>query len=561
MEAPVRHFLKRLYMLALLASFGVTGCSDLGVTNPNAADASRVLQTPGDLETLVAGSFRTWWNGSQAAASGGPIMANQSFMFSSWPANFGMYFYSQLPSPAIVNSATHGFYSEMLGYNWHWNYRALAAVADGLSALGEVDNQGAVNMERLTAFARLVQGLAHGSLALLYDEAWIIDETTERVGADGAALPLETQPYQEVLEAALGYLDEAIALSTGASWSIPSSWMSRTVDAEELARVAASFKAQFRANVARTPEERAAVDWAALIADIDNGITSDFGMMIQFGGGQWLSTMASTFTNPSVGWAQVSYFMDGMADQSGMYQDWLSYPVSDRRPRFPDGSPRLIITPDQRFPQGTTLEEQLDNPGMPHAVTGSPHIIVGHRDWRQDARGTHRWSVYQRMVALSVREGGTTQTSYPIITLREMDLLRAEAAMHGGPTTLAEAADLINASRTAAGLSPTDAAGTNADCVPRLPDGSCGELFEMLKWEKRMEIAFFGLHSVPWWFDMRGWGDLYLGTPLHRPVPCEARTVIRALDPGAPECTTYGGVDGEFASPGSSYGFPHEGGE
>jgi len=60
-------------------------------------------------------------------------------------------------------------------------------------------------------------------------------------------------------------------------------------------------------------------------------------------------------------------------------------------------------------------------------------------------------------------------------------------------------------------------------CVPRVPQPpdftttACGNIFEALKWEKRMETAFIGYGS--WYFDDRGWGDLPEGTALNWPVP------------------------------------------
>ena len=89
--------------------------------------------------------------------------------------------------------------------------------------------------------------------------------------------------------------------------------------------------------------------------------------------------------------------------------------------------------------------------------------------------------------------------------------------------------------------------------MPRLPNGTCGSLFEMLKWEKRMETFLAGPYISSWYFDGRGWGDLYRGTPLQFPIPDEQ---VQVLGLGA--AYTFGGVGGQFASTGSSYAFPGE---
>lgn len=142
--------------------------------------------------------------------------------------------------------------------------------------------------------------------------------------------------------------------------------------------------------------------------------------------------------------------------------------------------------------------------------------------------------------------------SQPEITLAEMRLLKAEGLYRRGD--LAGAAAIVHETRVVAGLNPTDAFGSNTSCVPRLPDGSCGGLWEMLKWEKRLEVVWTGLAGANWWFDGRGWGDLWKDSPLHYPVPCEELTILQMLP-----CNSYGGPGGPMASPGSTYQYTGEG--
>jgi hypothetical protein len=549
MEILMKHLMRKTTSLAVAMLLGLTACADLDVVNPNAANAERALGTPGDVESLVAGSFRSWWLSSHHQNSGAPINANASFMFASWPANFGMVFYSQIPRVAIVNLSTDTFYNEAVGYVWNQNYRALSAVAQGLAALGDpevTEGLGASRVLRARAFGKFMQGMAHGSLALHYSQAWIVDENSDLFDDMGVAIPQQLHPYEDVMDAALGYFDDAIALAEGASFTTPAGWMSVAVSASDLARIAHSMKARYRANVARTPTEREAVDWQAVIDDVDAGVTGAWNMRYSWFGDPFWNLMAAQFSNATVGWAQMSYQMHGMADQSGMYQDWLSITPHSRMPDFENGEPRLIITPDLRFPQGATEEEQVDNPGT--------NFIIGHKSWGQPARGTFRWSYYRDITTDYHRLAGSSPTNVPEITAAEMDLLKAEGLYR--LDDFDGAAALVNVTREAAGLSsadPSEPNDGNASCVPRLPDASCGDLWEMLKWEKRMETAYFGVHSVSWYFDGRGWGDLYLGTPLERPVPCLEMEIEQA------SCDTRGGVGGVGGAPVSSYNFPHEG--
>ena len=82
----------------------------------------------------------------------------------------------------------------------------------------------------------------------------------------------------------------------------------------EFVKLVRSYRARFRANVARTPAERAAVDWTSVIADAQNGITADH-----------LNTTSTTLGpanswrqqyDAASTWHQMPAFIIGMADTS-----------------------------------------------------------------------------------------------------------------------------------------------------------------------------------------------------------------------------------------------------
>lgn len=531
---------RKLSAIAALLLFGAAGCVDLDVTNPNAPDAERALATAGDVESLIAGTYRQWWNSEWSAGNSvGAILSVQSFQHSAFPANFGMHYYSFPPRPRIENEPAHQFYVQF-SWPWTYNYRAISAAADGLKAInaGRV-TYSAADEARARAFAKFTMGLAHASLATLYDQAFIVDETTD------ITTPQTAVPYGQVMDKALALLDEAATLAAGATFTLPPSWMSKEVTSATLSRLAYSYKARYRAAVARTPEERQAVNWDAVIADVDRGITAHWAMAIEnsnwgaFGTGWYVQTNGAT-------WSQLSYYIGGMADQSGRYQRWLGYPLADRHPNLGGNAadPFIIITPDLRFPQGATLAAQRAAPGKYYIAATTTGM------WGQPARGTWRWSYYlpNRFAAWLASFAGAPD--YIWVNVDEMRLLKAEGLFRKGD--LAGAAALINVTRTANGLNATDAAGTNTSCVPKLPNGQCGNLFEMLKWEKRLETIGQGLFTAPWYFDSRGWGDLYIGTQLEFPMPCrEAQVLLMS-------CYTFGGVGGTRASTGSSYDWPDE---
>jgi hypothetical protein len=355
--------------------------------------------------------------------------------------------------------------------------------------------------------------------------------------------------YQELLEAALGYLDQAISLAGGGFHEpIPYDWMimSEPVTAGQLIRMANSYKAMLRVANARTPAEAANINWAAVVQEINAGITDD--VMFRFDGNtRWFGSLYYTLLG---GWSQLNYMVHGMADQSGKYQEWMALPAGQRHPNLASGA-FLIITPDKRFPQGATLAAQhadlRPHPDMrfqiPRNAAGAAN--VGDQ-WARDDRGTWRWSYYRdrRSAGLYADEGDIT----PYISYREQQLLKAEA--HIRLNQQAEAAAIINQTRVAAGLNATNAAGLNSSCVPKLPNGSCGNLLEMLKWERRMMASHEGQYMMAtMYFDGRRWGDLMEGTVLNWPIPCRDAQ----LEPGM-ACDNFGGTL-EWGAPVGTYGY------
>jgi hypothetical protein len=307
--------------------------------------------------------------------------------------------------------------------------------------------------------------------------------------------------------------------------------MSAAVSSDELGRLAHTAAAQFRAGVARTPAERAAVDWAAVVVDVNAGITADWALVSDCNALNFCDDALTYRTLP--GWNMMANWVLGMADQSGAYQTWMAAPL-------PDKMPFIMVTPDTRFPQGVDETTQLGTAGTYYEIASGADRI-----WDRPDRGTWRWSSYRYDALDDFAVTGVG--AIPLFTTAEMRFLLAEAAYRSGDA--GTAASIVNETRTAHGLQGTDAGGTNTDCVPMLPDGSCGDLWEMLKWEKRLETHFRGVLRIGWYFDGRGWGDLIEGTPLMLPVPYQ-EMVLRGQLP-----YDFGGVGGLWGAPIGTYGY------
>jgi hypothetical protein len=509
--------------LAAFLLVGMVGCVDLAVDNPNQPDRARALGTAGDVESLIAGAFLSW---SGTLYYSGPTMAMSAISYehtAPW-ANAGVEFYARIPRVPTDNVAG-GQDVLNLTYGWTRSYRAIAAVAAGLSAVDNGDVDLADKELRARAYGKFAQGLAHATIAALYDSGFVYDETSD-------VTSVQLVGYQDVMAAALGYFADAATLAGSGTFTVPAAWMGQDVSSTELAQLAHSAAAVFRASVARDPTERAAVDWAQVTADAGAGVTTDWAFVndcINF-------CDEALYYRMYPGWTMMPMWIIGMADQSGAYQTWFNTTILDKR-EF------ISITPDTRFPQGADEATQFANKGSWFEVSNADERLIGARP----DRGTWRWSYYKNWVLQPQAEN--FEGDVPMFTKEELDGLVAEAAYRSNPTS-ATVVSFINATRTMHGLTATDAAGTNAECVPKLPDGSCGDLWEMFKWEKRLETQFRTPLRIGWYLDSRGWGDLTEGSLLNWPVPYgEMQSLGR-------QPYNVGGVGGYEAAPNGTYGFP-----
>jgi hypothetical protein len=262
-------------------------------------------------------------------------------------------------------------------------------------------------------------------------------------------------------------------------------------------------------------------------------------------------------------------FIIGMADVSGTYAAWISQPLGDR------GSTGafFMVTPDLRFPQGTTrVAQQADFAITTCEAAGSSckrYFVNRPGGSDQFAGNGWGWSNYDFVRFHSWRiagDGGQSQNGKIVFyTKAELDLLGAEGHIRKG--NFAEAAALINNTRVAGGGLPaitafdaTSPVPGGVDCVPKTPVNAansgggtltCANMMEAMKYEKRIETAY--THFADWFLDMRGWGDLPEGTPLHWAVPYQDLQA-RGRSGGAIYSTGVGTAGGAAAAK-SGYGW------
>ncbi len=518
--------MKRLSFLCVAgAVLAAGGCQDLDVTNPNEPEIETVLANGDALQAFLAGNFRNLWSTLQGSRPGWPA-STAADQLSAVTTSFANPELSNEPRVALPNdnnvTVTRNVHREM----WLDLYRTISISNDVLRAMQNdpqlmVGNNNA-DAPRARAYAKFLQGVAHGYVAMYYDQGWVIDESVALpadVSQFGTAVPL--RPREEVLAASVAQLKEAIALSQ-TRFTLPTSWVpGLAIDNVELAKLANTYIARFTVYAARRPAERRAVPWATVLQHLDAGIApeaeSDASRHDFAPVADPAASFASTFkqnaqTESSM---RADYKLIGPADTTGAYQQWIRRPAASR-------TPFVVLTPDKRI-------------AARDSANGTYFSFRRVQSFASTL-GTYHQSFYflNRFNAAAGNARSWETGPQPVVTRAELDLIRAEAYLNlGNPD---RAAGLVNRTRVRnGGLPPVTAAGVPEarSCVPRTQAGACGSLFDALRYEKRIETA--GVEgSVAYW-DARGWGTLLIGTPVHFPVPWRELELI-----GAP-LYTFGG--------------------
>jgi hypothetical protein len=463
------------WIVMLAVSAFAVGCdTNLKFENDNGPNTDQVLASPDDVESLIAGAFLVYWGAHHAnyePGMGFSTVADQQT--ASW-GNFGMQDLSSEPRRAWDNSPSYT-YDEHNVEPWFRLYRAVSNVNDALVQLDKgLDLGDATRNARARAWGKFVQGLAHGYLALMFDKAFIFDESVD--------LSVETPQlvgYNEMMTAAITMLEEAASIASANAFEVDGWVNGLTLSNDDVSKLAYSYAARYMAQVGRTPAERDAADWTKIANYASMGITADFAP--QGDGNFWW--MGLHYLGSQHIWTRADYKTIGVLDQSGGYTNWLNTAVADRMPFELD-------TPDRRITDGTP-----QGAGTDFTFKGAP----SHRP----DRGTYHFSYYHWSRRIEHLNSGAT-TEMPTMLVAEMDLLRAESALRANDG--GTAAGLINTTRVGRGQL---AALTGAE--------SSDDLWAALRYEKRVECYHTGPGGG--YFDARGWGLLVKDTPIHFPIP------------------------------------------
>lgn len=512
---------KRIMLHILALATLATGCADLNVVNQNDPDRDRALASANDVESLMSGAFQNWWSIAQYGYPSAALSVAADAHSSSW-GNFGMRDSGWEPRKAHNNDPAYT-YDEVNRIPWRDSYRALAAVRDGKLAieggLRIQEEGGPDNTDRAVLFGTFVQAMALSHLAILFDRAFIIDETVEDIAT------AELVDYGAIWAAAESKFGEVIQGAASGGFEIPSEWVGHngSWSSSRFEEIARSYRARYRAQMPRTVAERDAVDWNSVLQDATAGISQTYAGYYERGGSFWAYSIMKYYVSNYPPWARTDYRTIGPADASGGWETWIAAGPNEKRPF-------AIDTDDRRITDGTPTSD------------GSYLEYLGRSPFPAD-RGVYHYSHYvdgrwHHILAANL-EG-----EHPDMTPLELEFLAAEAAFRTGDKERAMAT--VNKYRTQNGKLPpftnVNGPAPGGDrCVPQMADGSCGDLWEALKYEKRIELFSYAMGME--YFDDRGWGDLVRHTWLQLPIPGNELLLLLM------DIYTFGGPGGSSAAP------------
>jgi hypothetical protein len=220
-------------------------------------------------------------------------------------------------------------------------------------------------------------------------------------------------------------------------------------------------------------------------------------------------------------------------------EEYTSVSESDCTVDGTDYSDQVVVSHGKYHDARVAIGPNADDPSNATGVEAKPldgPFRTGRGTWHFSDRGFTRFRGYLRSDF-----GGSEAGPLPHTTKAQMDLLKAEALLHGASGS-DQVHSLINNSRVENGELPPaeadDPEGSMSD--PQNPIKSEGAtLWSMLKHEWVMET--WGTSTGVNFFTKRGWGDLREGTQLHYPIPGSE------LETLGQDIYTFGGVGGRCA--------------
>jgi hypothetical protein len=472
----------KIISVLILSVFLIVGCKkDLDVKNANDPDFLKVYASGENLLSQTASLYNTIFQYSHSSGGVQMMLSTASDNITCSWGNFGMRDMSFEPrNNGWNNSAAYNYNSQTNQY-FNGQYAAINTASLIFKAVeaGTAIENGTGN-NKVKAFCKFIQGVGYGNLALTFDKSFVVDEKTTVAGKFSSAVA-----YTEVATAALGYLDQAIALAGTGSFTIPKAWLGTNVDlsSADFIKLCNTSAARIMSYLPRNKTQLAAVNWTKVKTYADAGITSDLNIVLD--DNIWYDYSAYYGGAGQAGWALTDMYVVNLMD-SAQPQHW------DDVSTFPH--PAASTNPqDQRLFSDFIYQKSV-------AFSA--------------ARGYYHFANYRNSRYDDIYASSFTGIK-PEIMKAENDMLKAEARAY--LNDLSGAATIINAGTriTRGQMTPVTATLTN--------------LVGAIHQERLVEMIFTGCGLN--FYQMRKLDLLQKGTPLHLPIPAKVMENLGEVAP------------------------------
>src|SRR5690554_4169252 len=321
--------INRLYPLVVLFLFFAGGCSKdiLDIENTNNPDFEMVNATlTGEtLESQAASMFNNYFLVNHHHNGMKPMMSTAADANTASHGNFGMWDASIEPRNVTWNNDPTYSNASHLNFMYSNTYTTILRAMEVIASIegGVEAGENGVDNPRLLAFSNFMLGLSHMTLGHLYDKAFIVAPGRELEGTLDY-----TSPHEEVVAAAVEFLDNAISIAQSNSFSIPADWMGTTndVSSADFIKLANTYAARTLSYASRSKAEDAQVDWPKVLSYANNGITEN--LVINLDASRW-HTQAIGYLNVNAGWGQVDMRIANLMDpenQPAYWEDRADFP-------------------------------------------------------------------------------------------------------------------------------------------------------------------------------------------------------------------------------------------
>lgn len=325
----------------------------------------------------------------------------------------------------------------------------------------------------INAVAYFVRGISHGYLGLIYDQAFVVTETSEYTKTPS--------PYTDIIAAALTDLDKAIEICENNTFDVPAEWFGGvTLNQSTLKQVINSYAARILAYSPRNSSENESIDWLKVYNYASNGIDFDFSPIGDIE--PWENTAG-------VDWYSQYHTYSNYTDRGRADMRIVNMMDPDMPNRWP-GENGYSLLPEPKINTADVYDNRLI----------SDFEYLSECNYLPE-RGYYFFSCYR----FKRRDQYllTWMEPMPEMYKAENDLILAEAALKTSKQS--EAVTIINnGTRVTRGGLPSV---SNDDT----------EIEDAIFHERNIELFCSGMGIE--YFTMRKADKLQYGTPLHLPIP------------------------------------------